>query len=277
MQDLDSALKTMTVPADEYGGMPLARRMRERLSREDGWSLVELLVVILVLGLVLGAVVQVSVTGQKAAARDRERNLTLEAGNTAAYRITNELRQATRIHLADTSCPTATSVPANCIDFDLPNRTVVSRDPTTGAVTGVSRTSRRVIFDCSTGACFRAASANTATAPSAANRQRFVTKVQNAGVTAPGGTIPPIFDYKAWSATPLPAGWKSTTLSFSSPSVSAPPPNWVNVTLRVARAGERQTANGLRGNIYLQDAADLKNMNLESSPCSPSSTPQTGC
>jgi type II secretory pathway pseudopilin PulG len=248
--------------------------IRERINREDGWSLVELLVVILILGLVLGAVIKLSVIGQKAAARDRERNITVESGNSFIYRMTNELRQATMIHLSDTSCPTATSAPANCIDFNLESRTAVARDPSTGAVTSVTRTSRRVRFNCSTGSCFRAVSTNVATAPSATVQQQFVTNVQNASVTAPGGTLPPIFDYQAWS-TASPAGWKSTTLQFSSPSITLPPPNWVNVTLAVARTGSRRT--GLKGTIDFQDAADFKNMNFEATPCSPSATAQTGC
>src|SRR3954469_7985965 len=125
------------------------RLIRELLAREEGFSLVELLVVILILGLVLGAVVKLSVTGQKAAARDRERNIAVEAGNSFVYRMTNELRQTTMIHLSDTSCPKTTSAPANCIDFNLESRTVVARDPSTGAVTSIARTARRVRFNCS--------------------------------------------------------------------------------------------------------------------------------
>jgi prepilin-type N-terminal cleavage/methylation domain-containing protein len=249
--------------------------MPSRRSTHRGFTLVELLVVILILTLVLGAVIKLSVTGQKAAARDRERNITVEAGNSFVYRMTNELRQATLIHLSDTSCP-GTSRPANCIDFNLENRTAVARDPGTGAVTSVTRTSRRVRFNCSTGTCFRAVSANVASPPSATLQQQFATKVQNASVTAPGGTVPPIFDYQGWKIT-SPAGWKSITLSFSSPSVSLPPPNWVNVNLIVARSGTRRIANGLKGTIDFQDAADFKNMNYDASPCSPSSAPQSGC
>lgn len=271
------------IPAPETGALPgavsqrisTAARLRKRLAGDDGFTLMELLVVILILGLVLGAVIKLSVTGQKAAARDRERNITVEAGNSFVYRMTSELRQATLIHLSDTSCP-GTSRPANCIDFNLENRTVVARDPGTGAITSVTRTSRRIRFNCATGTCFRAVSTNVASPPSATAQQQFATKVQNATVTTPGGTLPPIFDYQGWKAT-SPAGWKSITLSFSSPSTSLPPPNWVNVNLVVARAGTRRIANGLKGNIDFQDAADFKNMNYDASPCSPSALPQSGC
>src|SRR3954449_12456364 len=130
------------------------RLIRERLAREEGYTLVELLVVILILGLVLGAVIKLSVTGQKAAARDRERNIAVERGNAFLFRMTNELRQATQIHLSDTSCPVGTT-PSNCIDVNLENHTIVARDGS-GNVTGVTKSSRRVRFDCSTGTCFRA-------------------------------------------------------------------------------------------------------------------------
>jgi len=228
----------------------------------------------LILGLVLGAVVRLSVIGQKAGARDRERNITVERGNTFLFRMTNELRQATMIHLSDTSCPTTTSTPANCVDFNLESRVVVARDPTSGAVTGVTKTSRRVRLDCSTGTCFRAVSTNVATAPS--GDQQFIQKVQNASITAPGGATPPIFDYQGWS-TQSPAGWKSRSLSFSSPPITVAPPNWVNVTLIFARAGSKNVVAGLKGNIDLQDAADFKNMNQDVSPCSPAAVPQAGC
>ena len=238
--------------------------------------LTELLVVILILGLVLGAVIKLSVTGQKAAARDNERNITLERGNSFAYGLVTELRQTTMIHLSDTSCP-AGSAPANCVDFNLESRTNVARDPGTGAVTSVTKTARRVRFDCSTGSCFRAVSTNVAVAPSATAQQQFITKLQNSSVTAPGGALPPIFDYKAWN-TSAPAGWKSMTLSFSSPNITLPPPNWVNVNLVFKRAGSRQaTNNALQGNINIQDAADFKNMNIDSTPCSPAAVAQTGC
>jgi prepilin-type N-terminal cleavage/methylation domain-containing protein len=249
-------------------------RISKRLAGEAGWSLIELLVVMLILGLVLGAVIKLSVTGQQAAARDSERNITVQAGNTFADRITNELRQATTIHLSDTSCP-AGSRTTNCIDFNLENRTIVNRDGA-GNVTSVTRGSRRVRINCATGTCFRAVSTNVATPPSATDQQQFATKLQNASVTAPGGTVPPIFDYKAWNTT-SPAGWKSMALSFSSSSITVAPPNWVNVTLVMARAGTRASAAGLKGNVDLQDAADFKNMNMDVSPCSPAAVAQSGC
>jgi hypothetical protein len=233
-----------------------------------------MLIVVLVLGLVLGAVITLSVQGQKAAARDRERNITVERGNTILGRMTTELRQATLIHLSDTSCPTATSTPASCIDFNLENRVVIARDPATGAVTSVTKTSRRVRFNCSTGSCFRAVSTNVASAPT--GDQQFIEKVQNATVTSPGGSVPPIFDYKAWNVT-APAGWKSQTLAFGTANIAVAPPNWVNVTLVFSRAGSRRVANGLKGTIDLQDAADFKNMNVETSPCSPTPVAQAGC
>jgi hypothetical protein len=120
-------------------------------------------------------------------------------------------------------------------------------------------------------------STNVAVAPSATVQQQFAAKLQNASVTAAGGAVPPIFDYKGWNTT-SPAGWKSMTLAFTSPSITLAPPNWVNVNLVMARAGARRVGvNGLQGNIDIQDAADFKNLNIETSPCSPSAIAQAGC
>jgi prepilin-type N-terminal cleavage/methylation domain-containing protein len=265
-------LKRATQSADAPPRLTIGG-IRDPISEQRGWTLVEMLIVILILGLILGAVITLSASGQKAAARDNERNVTVALGNTFVARITNELRQATKIHLSDTSCPTSTSAPANCIDFDLANRTLVTRDAS-GNFVSATRSSRRVRINCSTGTCFRAVSTNVATAPSSTAQQQFATKLQNASASA----TPPIFDYKAWGvSTPPPAGWRSVTLSFSSPSIVVSPPNWINVTLVMGRAGERRTRNGLQGNVDIQDAADLKNMNIDSSPCSPAAVAQAGC
>lgn len=48
-------------------------------------------------------------------------------------------------------------------------------------------------------------------------------------------------------------------------SFSAAPPYSIRVTLAVSRKGEKRT--GLAGNLYFQGAADLKNMNPDTSPC----------
>jgi prepilin-type N-terminal cleavage/methylation domain-containing protein len=99
--------------ADRRAVRHAASRLTARLhAREDGFTLVELLVTILILGLVMGATVSMLSTTYAIVPGDIEASHSIEDAQVGINRMTRELRQATTIAVYDASAAVAGSNPS---------------------------------------------------------------------------------------------------------------------------------------------------------------------
>jgi type II secretory pathway pseudopilin PulG len=259
---------------------------RGRSRAEDGISLVEMLVVMLILGFILAGIVTTSVNSQRLGARDRESAQAVRDAQTAAGRMTAELRQAIAIMPtgAGTGMCTSTNT-ASCIDFLIRTRTI---DPTTN-----NHWIRRVRIDCTqpyvaatdpfassyrscvqyvgtdiadSGNCFQSNGTAQPTivpactpAPATVKSGQLVARVLNwttGTCSAVDSTFTcPIFAYRKSDPT-MATGWNTTT---GSTDIAGSPAERVNVTLQVPSRGESPRL-GARYALLVQDAAQLRNV-----------------
>src|SRR3954453_871317 len=88
------------------------RLIRERLAREDGFSLVELLLTCAMLAVVLGAVITFLVTSRRVAVRDYETGIVQNQSEVGYARMLREIRQATCVNVtAGTAANCAGTLP----------------------------------------------------------------------------------------------------------------------------------------------------------------------
>jgi prepilin-type N-terminal cleavage/methylation domain-containing protein len=147
-----------------------ARLIRRTHRREDGFTLVELLVTMLVLGLVLGATISLLTTAYAIVPGDIEWTHMVEDTQTGMNRMTRELRQGNPISRA--------------ADGSWMSADVAGVDSSGNAI------SKHVLWQCTT-VCTRWETIAPATAPSTSNfasntnGQTFITNVQNTALGVP--------------------------------------------------------------------------------------------
>lgn len=231
---------------------------RGHYGQEDGYTLVEALVVMLILGFVLGAIVMVSSAGQHQGIRETETSQAVRDAQTGAAIIARDLRQATQIlptGAASGQC--ASTVTASCIEF---------LERTRAFDANQNHVLQRVRIDC-TGTyvppkpdpyatqyrtCRRYVSANVAT-PATALQGIVVLRVLN---WASGATFP-IFSYRKTDPTGAAAnGWITASPSTDTTSSDA---ERINVALQVPARGEGASLGRARS-LLVQDAAELRNI-----------------
>lgn len=229
-----------------------------RIRKEDGFSLIELLVVMLIMGFVLGAMVMVSSAGQKLGVRDNEQGQATRSGQTATFVITRDLRQATQIMPTGVAGGTCSSTAtASCIDFLIRTRAFNAAQ---------DHVLQRVRIDCTQPyiapkpdpyagqyrSCKRYMSTNPAQ-PATALAGSVVARVLNWDTTSSW----PIFSYRKTDPTQASAnGWIAANPSTDTTSSDA---QRINVTLQIPSRGE-SGALGNNETLLLQDAAELRNI-----------------
>ena len=88
--------------------------MRARLGAQDGFSLIELLIVCLILGVVLTGLVDVLVSGTRAQADDQGRAIAQQNTRLALDRLEYEARCATSATLVGSGAGVSLSLPSQC-------------------------------------------------------------------------------------------------------------------------------------------------------------------
>jgi type II secretory pathway pseudopilin PulG len=246
-------------------------------SDESGWTLTELLVVAALLIVVLAAILSVADGTQQTAASDQERTNTIGDAQTGIARITDDLRRACLVfgpggtsfagfvcRTNFTTAPGATACTrgSDCIDVITIARTSVARP--TGTAT---RAFQRVRIDCgqpdtATSArtqCTRyAATCTAASCPSPTS----VTGVLVRGVTNGGATGSPanVFVYCTRETISAATGPAGCSASPTTPATAGA----VQISLAISRRGQRRVDGpGSGGSFYLQEAAELKNINQQ--------------
>jgi len=231
--------------------------LRARAAQQQGYTLVEALVVMLVLGFVLGAIVMVSSAGQRQGVRETETSQAVRDAQTGAAIITHDLRQATQIMPTGTAngmCPATAT--ASCIDF---------LERTHAFDASQNHVLQRVRLDC-TGTyappkpdpyatqyrtCNRYVSTSAGT-PATALSQVLVLRVVNWN----SATFP-IFSYRKIDPTGAAAnGWVTASPSTDTTSSDA---QRINVALQVPARGEGGVLGRARS-LLVQDAAELRNV-----------------
>jgi type II secretory pathway pseudopilin PulG len=230
---------------------------------EDGISLVEMLVVIFVLTFIMGGILTSALTANRLGVRDSETAQAVSAAQTAAYRMTVDLRQAIQIMptgAAAGTCPAAST--ASCIDFLVRSRTI---DPTTQ-----NHWVRRIRLDCTQPyvaagdpyastyrSCVRYVSTDVADpgtpAPATIRSGVVLSRVLN-WTTGTCASVDatftcPIFAYFKSDATSS-TGWNT-----ANPSTGA---ERINVVLQVPSRGEAYSVGASRS-LLVQDSAQLRN------------------
>jgi hypothetical protein len=202
-------------------------------------------------------------------------NTTIAASTTTGSRTTTP-DGATASGAESTAC-SATATPAttqnNCIDFLMRGRTGVTRDPSSGAITGTTRTLLRVRYNCAirdprdprgtntrcerfSAPCVTSGSSTSCPAPcspsatscaASGSSQDVVVadSVTNSAETNPANIPRPILLYCS-RATAQTCG-----ATFSQAAAA------IRVELAIARRGT--LSNGLANSIDLKDAAELRN------------------
>jgi prepilin-type N-terminal cleavage/methylation domain-containing protein len=244
-------------------------RVRARLREQDGYTLVELLVVMVILGVVLAAIVTTSVGSQRLGVRDRESAQAVRDAQAAAFRMTVELRQAIAIMPTGASagmCPSTST--ASCIDFLVRTRSI---DPTTN-----NHWIRRERIDCTQTyvaandpnastyrSCVRYVGTDVADpgtpGPATINAGVLVARVMN-WTTGTCSAVDaaftcPIFNYRKSDLTSA-TGWSAAA---ASTNAAGSPAERINVTLQVPSRGEAPT-QGAPYALLVQDSAQLRNI-----------------
>ena len=88
--------------------------MRPRLGAEDGFSLIELVIVCLILGVVLTGLVNVLVSGTRAQADDQGRAIAQQNTRLALDRLEYDARCATSATLVGSGAGVSLSLPSQC-------------------------------------------------------------------------------------------------------------------------------------------------------------------
>jgi len=229
-----------------------------RLRQEDGYSIIELLVVLLILGFVLAGLYGTSIATQKLAVRGNEASQTVRDAQAAAYRITRELRQTTRIMPTGTAagtCPATAT--ASCIDFlvrtqqlDAANNHLQQRVRIDCTVPYVS--TRPTATDAQYRSCARYVSADV-TLPATTLTGVVIARVLNWTST----TAWPVFAYRQIDPTQASAnGWINASPPTNLTSSDA---ERINVTLQAPSRGEAEKLGASRA-LLVQDAAQLRNI-----------------
>jgi prepilin-type N-terminal cleavage/methylation domain-containing protein len=233
-----------------------------RMRQEDGFSLVELLVVMLMMGFILSGLMLSGTSAQRLGTREKEASQAVRDGQSAAYTMTRELRQATQILPAGATagqCPAGTS--ANCVEFLERTRTI---DPATS-----DHTLQRVRIDCTVAyalnpsdthgneyrSCARYVSADPNVPPTASTGVLVPRVINWAASTCNAKDAAftcPIFSYRVTDATQA-SGW-GTAAAFTSAQR-------IDVTLQVPSRGEAFGAGaGTSRSLLVQDSAQLRNV-----------------
>jgi type II secretory pathway pseudopilin PulG len=248
----------------------LARRLTKE---ESGWTLIELLVVAAVLVVVLTAVLSIADSTQRTASSDQQRTNAIGDAQTGIARIADNLRNACAVFgpggtiTGGYICRTVFNAPpgasactrsSDCVDFIMSTRTAVARPVGTP-----TRALQRVRIDCgqtdpapgTQTQCARyAASCTPAACPSPTTLTGVVVRsVANAGAT---GSPSNVFVYCTRDTISSATG---------GPTCGATPgaAGSIQISLAVNRRG--QNRSGGPGAFYLQDAAELKNINQDAS------------
>jgi type II secretory pathway pseudopilin PulG len=228
-----------------------------RVRAEEGYTVVELLVVVLILGFVMAAVLATGTATQKLAVRGNEASLAVRDAQSAVYRITRELRQATLINPTGTvagTCPATAT--ASCVDFlvrtqafDAADNHVLQRVRIDCTQPYVGKTPRP--SDAQYRSCVRYVSANTAV-PAIVRTGVVIERVRNWA-----SSTWPIFAYRRVDPAQTSAnGWITASPSTNTTSSNA---ERINVTLQVPARGEAEVLGASR-NLLVQDAAQLRNL-----------------
>ena len=231
--------------------MGFVASLRRRLACERGFTLVEMLVVSMILVIILIAVSNVGDVGRTVAVRDTGLALAVSESQPGLDRMVRELRQAVAINpLAATPTSGRCSTSNNCVDFNVMGRTPM--DASGRPIAGSVRPVYRIRYDCpapgsgSTTGCTRYFSSNVSVPATAASPgSPVVARVMN----WPTGSTTPIFRYRTTS------GVETTNLTAA---------RTIDVSMQVPAKGTRKT--GFSHNIVLHDGADLKNIDLQTSP-----------
>jgi prepilin-type N-terminal cleavage/methylation domain-containing protein len=230
-----------------------------RLSDEDGYTLVELLVVVLISGFVLGGLVLSGTSAQRLGSREKESAQAVRDAQTAAFTMTRELRQAVQILPAGTApgqCAAGTS--ANCVEFLVNTRTIDSSQ---------NHVRRRVRLDCTRAYTLNPADPNKASYRSCA---RYVSTDVAVPPTVMSGVLVarvlnwaantcnnvnatftcPVFAYRKTDASQA-SGWGSPAAFTDAQRI--------DVTLQVPSRGEASISGSSRS-LLVQDSAQLRNI-----------------
>jgi type II secretory pathway pseudopilin PulG len=253
-----------------------SRATRRLKNDESGWTLIEVLLVAALLIVVLTAVLSVADGTQQTAASDQERTNTIGDAQTGIARIADDLRRSCLVFspagpgFAGYVCRTNFTTPpgtsactraSDCIDVITIARTSVARP--TGSAT---RALQRVRIDCgqadaatsSRTQCTRYAAQCTATScPSPSSVSGVLVRaVTNGGVT---GSPANVFIYCTRESISSAAGAAACA---ATPATAGA----VQISLAVSRRGQRRVDGlGSGGSFYLQEAAELKNINQDAS------------
>ena len=222
--------------------------------------MVELLVVMVMLGFIVGGLVLSGSSAQRLGLREREVSQSMRDAQTAALKMTRELRQATQILPAGNAtgqCPAGTS--ASCVEFLVRTRTINATTLNHGLM--------RVRIDCRVAytlnpndpyagtyrSCVRYASVDTSVPPTTSTAV-LVPRILNWTVNtcnAKDATFTcPVFNYRTTDVTQA-NGWAVASTFTAAQRI--------DVSLQIPARGEATRAGTSRA-LLVQDSAQLRNL-----------------
>ena len=269
--------------------MRFRSRLRARLARSEGFSLVELLITMLLLTMVLIAILGVLDTTTDQANQDSERSVSIQDTQAGVHRLATELRQAADVQLGAstaTLAPLAAATPQS-VTFMIrpaggqPRRLV--RYTCSSAYTGRNASSNtytscvRHTVTCTSKLLSSCGSLPTlATGPCGGSAllsgagDEVVSRLQNGCITTycPNSGAPPVFRYTGRDTSVNPADNTRICASTTTPTTTSPLAASqlndivsIGITAQVPQSGERRRGVGgaTPRSIYLQDGVQLRN------------------